>query len=217
MNPKRQFAKSIREFMEERQSIEHGETVVNEEVKPSQVRSAISREKKKLMKRWAQRGGYENFGQKEVRALENKFKPDPFGSPEEREIATMIQDFDNWAMNYTGSMQEDVEEVNEELLNESGVTFRFDIDRKKYQFKFDLKKSPKGDGFIVTPQSMDDIYQLRQNIPDVNISSTIGRLIAKQIEKRTNIPVEYDSFRNNGYFIKIWMEGVIVRILQKFR
>ena len=118
---------------------------------------------------------------------------------------------------YITEPQEIESVVNEELLNESGVTFKFDIGRKKYQFKFDVKKSPKEDGFIVTPQSMDDIYQLRQHIPDVEISTTIGRLIAKQIEKRTKIPVKYDRVVNNGYFIKIFMTGVIIRILENFR
>ena len=56
----------------------YGRTVFFESVnegkfKPSQVRSVISRVKKQLMRKWKQKGGYENFGQKELRQLQNKF------------------------------------------------------------------------------------------------------------------------------------------------
>ena len=79
---------------------------VNEAAKPSQVRSVISRVKKDLMKKWKQKGGYENFGDKEGDMLRKKFNFNPYGSPEEREIAKMIQGFEDWAMNYDGNMRE---------------------------------------------------------------------------------------------------------------
>jgi hypothetical protein len=85
---------------------------VNEAVKPSQVRSVISKVKKDLMKKWKQKGGYENFGDKEGRVLRDKFNFNPYGSSEEREVAQMIQGFEDWAMNYDGNMRED-ESVNE--------------------------------------------------------------------------------------------------------
>ena len=85
---------------------------VNEgKFKPSQVRSAISRVKKALMRKWKQKGGYENFGQKELRQLQNKFDYNAYGDKDEREISHMLDAFDNWAMNYDGSMREDINEA----------------------------------------------------------------------------------------------------------
>ena len=80
------------------------------EASVSQVRSTLSRVKKQLMKKWAKKGGYENFGQKELRALKSKFKENPYGSPQERQISKMLDTFDNWAMNYSGDMKESVNE-----------------------------------------------------------------------------------------------------------
>jgi len=85
---------------------------VNEgKFKPSQVRSAISRVKKQLMRKWKQKGGYENFGQKELRQLQNKFDYNAYGDKDEREISHMLDAFDNWAMNYDGNMREDINEA----------------------------------------------------------------------------------------------------------
>lgn len=82
------------------------ESVVNEAMKPSQVRSAISKVKKGLMRKWKQKGGYENFGQKELSQMRDKFDYNPYGSSDERQIAKMLDAFDNWAMNYDGNMRE---------------------------------------------------------------------------------------------------------------
>lgn len=75
---------------------------VNEAVSVSQVRSTIAKVKKQLIQKWKQKGGYENFGEKEGRMLSDKFNANPYGSPDERRIHSMIQDFENWAMNYDG-------------------------------------------------------------------------------------------------------------------
>jgi hypothetical protein len=75
---------------------------VNEAVSVSQVRSTIDKVKKQLIQKWKQKGGYENFGEKEGRMLSDKFNVNPYGSPDERRIHSMIQDFENWAMNYDG-------------------------------------------------------------------------------------------------------------------
>jgi len=80
---------------------------VNESAKPSQVRSAISKVKKELMRKWKQKGGYENFGQKELSQMKDKFDYNPYGSPDERQISKMLDGFDDWAMNYDGNMRED--------------------------------------------------------------------------------------------------------------
>lgn len=79
---------------------------VNEAVKPSQVSSTISKVKKELMRKWKQKGGYENFGQKELSQMKDKFDYNPYGSTDERQIAKMLDGFNNWAMNYDGNMRE---------------------------------------------------------------------------------------------------------------
>ena len=75
------------------------------------VNHTISSTKKKLMKKWKQKGGYENFGQKELDILKKKLNYNPYGSEEERKIAKIIDNFNNWAMNYDGSMRESVNEA----------------------------------------------------------------------------------------------------------
>ena len=84
---------------------------LNEAMKPSQVRSAISKVKKQLMRKWKQKGGYENFGQKELSQMKDKFDYNPYGSSDERQISKMLDGFDNWAMNYDGNMREDINEA----------------------------------------------------------------------------------------------------------
>jgi hypothetical protein len=80
------------------------------EASVSQVRSTISRVKKQLMKKWAKKGGYENFGQKELRKMKDKLDYNPYGSPQERQISKMLDAFNDWAMNYSGDMRESVNE-----------------------------------------------------------------------------------------------------------
>ena len=84
------------------------EDAVNETMKPSQVSKAISRMKKLLMKKWQKRGGYENFGQRELDVMKDKLNYNPYGTPDERKIAKMLDGLDNWAMNYDGNMRESV-------------------------------------------------------------------------------------------------------------
>jgi len=96
-----------------------GESVVNEGMKPSQVRSAISKVKKGLMRKWKQKGGYENFGQKELSQMKDKFDYNAYGDKDERDISHMLDAFDNWAMNYDGNMRES---VNEEKLKPKKLT-----------------------------------------------------------------------------------------------
>ena len=84
------------------------EDTVNETMKPSQVSKAISRMKKLLMKKWQKKGGYENFGQRELDVMKDKLDYNPYGTPDERKIAKMLDGLNNWAMNYDGNMQESV-------------------------------------------------------------------------------------------------------------
>ena len=43
----------------------------------------IKRVQKQLSNKWKKKGGWENFGQKELRKMKDKFKYDPYGSPQE--------------------------------------------------------------------------------------------------------------------------------------
>lgn len=90
---------------------------VNEAASVSHVRSTIEKVKKQLIQKWKQKGGYENFGEKEGRMLSDKFNTNPYGSSDERRIHSMIQDFENWAMNYDGKS----ESVNEADVNWNAV------------------------------------------------------------------------------------------------
>ena len=122
---------------------------VNEAMKPSQVRSAISKVKKGLMRKWKQKGGYENFGQKELSQMKDKFDYNPYGSSDEREIAKMLDGFDNWAMNYDGNMREVLEEKMNLFLEENCPT---DADKWSYykgqaKKKFDVYPSAYANGW----------------------------------------------------------------------
>lgn len=65
----------------------------------SQINKKISQLKTKLRKRQI----YENFGQKEVKQLEEFIGPIFDYSYDERlRNIGIIRDFDNWCMNYTG-------------------------------------------------------------------------------------------------------------------
>ena len=73
-----------------------------EESSLSKVNKHIDKVKKTLKKKWAAKGGYENFGEKELTKMEDLFNYDAYGSPEERKIAAAIDSFGSWAMNYVG-------------------------------------------------------------------------------------------------------------------
>ena len=70
--------------------------ILNEEASPNKVQKEVDKMKNSLIKKWKSKGGFENFGQKEVRKLEDKY-----GS-ESNEIQKIIRAFDDWAMNYDG-------------------------------------------------------------------------------------------------------------------
>ena len=70
----------------------------------SDVRKAVEKTKKTLKKKWAAKGGYENFGQEEISDLEDKYDYHSmvYGTPEERKAAKLIAGLDQWAMDYVG-------------------------------------------------------------------------------------------------------------------
>jgi hypothetical protein len=61
---------------------------------------AIAATKAKLIAQAKRKGLSETFGQKEVRMLEDKFSANPHGSPEQREIFSLIDRFRDWTMDY---------------------------------------------------------------------------------------------------------------------
>lgn len=63
---------------------------------------ALTTEQNKLIKKAKSKGLYENFGQKEVRKLEDKFINSSDYSEEMNKNRRLIQIFDEWCMNYTG-------------------------------------------------------------------------------------------------------------------
>jgi len=67
------------------------------------VRQAVERKCKKL-KRDAKQLGYvrENFGQKEVRALQDEFFGLCYGDHEERAAYSLVIAFEEWCWGYTG-------------------------------------------------------------------------------------------------------------------
>lgn len=66
------------------------------------LEAAISRERTKLIKIAKSKGLYENFGQKEVRKLEDKYINLSDYSNEMNNNRKLIQSFDEWCMNYCG-------------------------------------------------------------------------------------------------------------------
>ena len=64
----------------------------------------ISRTKKRLMKKWKRLSPYENFGQKEVSELQDRYYylDLRYGSPEQKQQAKLIDAFNDWCMNYCG-------------------------------------------------------------------------------------------------------------------
>ena len=67
-----------------------------------EIQKALTREQNKLIKIAKIRGLYENFGQKEVRKLEDKFIDSSDYSEDMNKKRRLIQLFDEWCMNYCG-------------------------------------------------------------------------------------------------------------------
>lgn len=66
------------------------------------IDTAINRAKATLIQTVKTQGIYENFGQKEVREIKDKFINISDYSQEMNNNRRKIEGFDNWCMNYTG-------------------------------------------------------------------------------------------------------------------
>ena len=62
------------------------------------IHNDIRRIKAQLIKKAKELGLWENFGQKEYRMLRDKYSKDYYSN---KEIANALDEFNNWAMNYT--------------------------------------------------------------------------------------------------------------------
>ena len=93
-------------------------------VKVAQYRDRVlaeDRVKKDLKKKWAKKGGYENFGQDEIRKLEDEYDYHSmvYGTPEQRKAAKLIDGLDQWAMDYVGEAlrPDQLEHLSKEIAN----------------------------------------------------------------------------------------------------
>ena len=66
------------------------------------IETAIKQYRNKLIKKADSKGLYENFGQTEVRKLEDKFIDISDYTTEMNSNRNLINSFDNWCMNYDG-------------------------------------------------------------------------------------------------------------------
>ena len=66
------------------------------------IDKALTKEQNKLIETAKNKGLYENFGQKEVRKLEDKFIDSSDYSEEMNKNRRLIRMFDEWCMNYCG-------------------------------------------------------------------------------------------------------------------
>jgi len=110
----------------------------------SKVNKHIEKVKKDLKKKWAAKGGYEDFGERELTKMEDLFNYNAYGSPEERKIAAAIDSFGTWAMNYVGEAVTPENPVNEEDDKDKKSTDRGPLDDDKIETA--LKKKAKDTG-----------------------------------------------------------------------
>jgi hypothetical protein len=128
---------------------------------PDNIDAAINKLKTSLIKKAQSKGISENFGQKEVRMLEDKFG-----------FSTKVNEFDNWASQYSfakGGILSNKETIHD-------LQFEDDTDSRhgKYNFSFFTKDAEGADvldydGYIIVSpplSEMDDEIEWGQNTPE---------------------------------------------------
>jgi hypothetical protein len=70
-----------------------------------QLQTEIKKVKKKLIKKAHNNGIYENFGQKEILQLENKYIDSSNYSPEMNNSRLLLQNFSDWCMEFDGNIE----------------------------------------------------------------------------------------------------------------
>jgi hypothetical protein len=83
------------------------QTVFNEDTttKISKILKEIENTKRKLKEKAQDKGVYENFGQKEVRALKDKYIDLSDYSSNMNQIRRLLDGFDDWCSNFTGNLR----------------------------------------------------------------------------------------------------------------
>lgn len=69
-------------------------------IKHKTIKGAINFQKRKLINRAKKSGLYENFGQDEVRAIEDKFIDISSFTDEMNRNRDLLSEFNDWAMNF---------------------------------------------------------------------------------------------------------------------
>ena len=69
-------------------------------IKHKTIKGAINFQKRKLINKAKKQGLYENFGQDEVRAIEDKFIDSSSYTDEMNRNRSLLNSFDEWAMNF---------------------------------------------------------------------------------------------------------------------
>ena len=196
---------------------------VNEAMKPSQVRSAISKVKKQLMRKWKQKGGYENFGQKELSQMRDKFDYNPYGSSDERQIAKMLDGFDNWAMNYDGNMREAFVVAYGKGPKPIKPAFAAYADKKMAQkFMSDLKK----DGYKVMmtqkkikgidESTLSQIHKAAKkgSYPVTIVASMLGKVVKQELVKTPQaVPAAFRMMQGGYPKAKVSIEDRTGKVL----
>ena len=147
----------------------------------------------------AKRGGYENFGQREIDAMKDKLNYNPYGTSDERKIAKMLDGLDNWAMNYDGNMREAkafvvMYKVKKDLPNRnvkpSSAAYSKEADAKKF-----LKSIEKdgGRGMIVksnvrgmkVESTLSQIHKAQKgSYPVTIVASMLGKVVKQELVKK---------------------------------
>jgi hypothetical protein len=72
-------------------------------IRKENLPSDIAKKKQKLIRIYKQKGLYENFGQKEVRALEDKYGQFMYDELKDgRSVINLIMSFNEWCMTFNG-------------------------------------------------------------------------------------------------------------------
>lgn len=93
---------------------------------PKQVQSAIDKVKKQLISKWKRKGGYENFGQKELRKFEDKFEDMSDYSNDMKLIRKSVMAFADWASEYDGTNESITEaKTGKEIARKLNLKYHF--------------------------------------------------------------------------------------------
>lgn len=181
----------------------------------------------KLKADWKRKGGYENFGQKELRKIKDKFNYNPYGSPEERQIAKIIDQFEEWAMNYMG------ESVNEgkAVLIGSALPYNdipdlyYDESTKKFispnywngkPVVVDPKRDIKWNKYKLTPlgEKLRKMYESVNEISDIKSGVTTMKELIRDLERE--LPKRMHNFYKGQDLKYFSFADEIALILKKY-